>query len=82
MHYVGLTAKQGIKPSMKRKKSMLIRQPTAKRRILIKEGNEARKMEDEKEGRNAVGVVASQLKTIAGGKRNQKQLVDMEMKQQ
>ena len=88
MHYVGLTAKQGIKPSMKRKKSMLIRQPTAQRSVLasiselIKEGNEARKMEDEKEGRNAVGVVASQLKTIAGGKRNQKQLVDIEMKQQ
>ena len=88
MHYVGLTAKQGIKPSMKRKKSMLIRQPTAQRSVLasiselIKEGNEARKIEDEKEGRKAVGVVASQLKTLAGGKRNQKQLVDMEMKQQ
>ena len=88
MHYVGLTAKQGIKPSMKRKKSMLIRQPTAQRSVLasiselIKEGNDARKIEDEKEGRNAVGVVASQLKTLAGGKRNQKQLVDMEMKHQ
>ena len=88
MHYVSLTAKQGIKPSMKREKSMLIRQPTAQRSVLasitelIKEGNDARKIEDEKEGRNAVGVVASQLKTLAGGKRNQKQLVDMEMKQQ
>ena len=88
MHYVGLTAKQGIKPSMKRKKSMLIRQPTAQRSVLasiselIKEGNEARKIENEKEGRNAVGVVASQLKTLAAGKRNQKQLVDIEMKQQ
>jgi len=88
MHYVSLTAKQGIKPSMKRKKSMLIRQPTAQRSVLasiselIKEGNEARKIEAEKEGRNTVGVVASQLKTIAGGKRNKKQLVDIEMKQQ
>jgi len=89
MFYVGLTAKQGIKPNMKRKKSMLIRQPTAAQRSvlasiteLIKEGNEARKIEDETKGRNAVGVVATQLKTLAGGKRNQKQLVDMEMKHQ
>ena len=92
MHYISALAKEGIKPSLKRRNSsMMISCPSAKRSILasikevIREGNEARRLEEERQGRNAVGAIATRLAanaTFAGGKRKQKALVDMEMKQQ
>ncbi|KAL7547002.1 hypothetical protein ACHAWF_010323 [Thalassiosira exigua] len=91
MHYVSALSRQGMKPSMKRQNSRL-NQLGSKRHMLesikevIREGNEARKLEEEKEARQVAGAVASRLTAAARGvanvRRNQHRLVDMEVKRQ
>ena len=51
---------------------------------VIREGNEARRMEMEKQASHGVGAVAAQLQFtgVASGRRNQKMQVDMMMKKQ
>ena len=89
LHYVSALSREGIKPNLKRQRSsLMVRNPSMTRSMLasikevIREGNEARRKEDER----AVGVVATHLTAaaqgVAGGRRVQKRLVDLEMKKQ
>lgn len=99
MHYVSALSRQGMKPSPKRRRSSIALsngQASNRRSMLasitevIKEGNEARRKEEEKENRHAAGAVAAQLTSavvgqfggVAGGRRKLKHQVDMEMKMQ
>lgn len=97
MHYISALSREGIKPNLKRQRSRMsiARCPSMKRSMLesikevIREGNEARRLEEEREARTAVGVVASQFHAaaknvnfgcVAAGRRNKKMLADMEVK--
>lgn len=86
LHYVSALSLQGIKPSWKRRHSCLTRNGSTKRNMLesvreiIQEGNEARRLEEEKETQHAAGVVALHL--TPGGRRIMKKQMDLEMKKQ
>lgn len=93
MHYVSALSREGIKPSMKRRQSSrlsLVRCPSMKSSMLssikevIREGNEARRQEEE---RTTTGGLASrvakqtmQFGGVAAGRRNQKMEADMEVR--
>ncbi len=87
LHYISALSREGLRPSLKRRRSsLMVKNPSMTRSMLasikevIREGNEARRKEDER----SVGVVATHLTAaaqgVAGGRRVQKRLVDLEMK--
>jgi len=88
MHYVAALSRQEIKqPKMNKREVSLDKSVRTKVKEVIKEGNEARRLKEEKESRNAVSDMAKQLTTVhvggvAGGRRVMKRQVDMELRKQ
>lgn len=93
MHCIAALSRQDMKPSLKRMKSCHKRTPSMKRSMLesinevIREANEARRLEEEREARQAAGEIATAAKAlqfvaISEEKRKKKREVDMEVKRQ
>ena len=86
MHYISALSLQGIMPNLKRQRSGVGRSMLESLREVIREGNEARMAEQEREARHSAGVMARHLvdgvKGLAGEKRIQKKRVDFEMRRQ
>ena len=73
MHYVSALSREGMRPSMNRQQSSMNIGKDKRGRLtkkssmmesvrqIIREGSEARKREEEREARKAVGAVAAQL---------------------
>jgi len=88
MHYVSALSRQEIKkPKVNKRQVNLDKSVRTKVKEVIKEGNEARRLKEEKESRHAVSDMAKHLTTVhaggvAGGRRVMKRQVDMELRKQ
>eukprot|EP00579_Thalassiosira_antarctica_P009583 CAMPEP_0201911678 /NCGR_PEP_ID=MMETSP0903-20130614/2547_1 /ASSEMBLY_ACC=CAM_ASM_000552 /TAXON_ID=420261 /ORGANISM="Thalassiosira antarctica, Strain CCMP982" /LENGTH=484 /DNA_ID=CAMNT_0048446447 /DNA_START=96 /DNA_END=1547 /DNA_ORIENTATION=- len=76
MHYVSALSRQGIKPNLKRRKRSMLESI----KEIIREGNEARRLEAEREARNA--KTSKYVGVHGTSRKNKKGQVDMERKKQ
>ena len=101
MHYVSALSREGMRPSMNRqrssanigkdKRSRLTKKSSMMESVrqIIREGSEARKREEEREARKAVGTVAAQLNgapplggRVADGRRTNHRMMEIEMRRE